>query len=73
MSGGSLDYAYFKLEMVADELERLPPNDVALKSAGILRYMTTVLRDIEWYMSGDSGEQTVEQHRDTIDRLYNQL
>jgi hypothetical protein len=55
MSGGSWDYAYFKVEEIAERLER--SNQPLRRNLGAhLRKVALALRDIEWVDSGDLGE-----------------
>ena len=64
MSGGSYDYAFSKLEDLADEIEKyahqgklpLATRDLRLAFAVQLRLMATAAHDIEWVDSGDCSE-----------------
>lgn len=60
MSGGSHDYAYTKLNDVADSFdvrrEKVEHTEARKKVADILRYMSDICYDIEWIDSGDYGE-----------------
>jgi hypothetical protein len=63
MSGGSLNYAYAKLEMIVDEIEErdlapLKPKLTPLQRefAEHLRLVVKALHDLEWVWSADYGE-----------------
>jgi hypothetical protein len=60
MSGGSHDYAYQKLNDIADSFYTKPRQDEHLearkKVAKILNLMSEICHDIEWIDSCDYGE-----------------
>lgn len=60
MSGGSHDYAYTKLNDIADSFdvnrEKIEYIEARQKVADILRFMGKICYDIEWIDSGDYGE-----------------
>ena len=53
MSGGSYDYAYSKIEELADQIQALSPLRKAFKTH--LRKVAEACHDIEWVDSGDKG------------------
>lgn len=62
MSGGSLDYVYFKVEEAAREISRESftnkiPELKAFKDH--LVKVAEVLHDVEWFLSGDYAEETM--------------
>ncbi len=62
MSGGSLDYVYFKVESAAHDIAREPftnkiPELKAFKDH--LIKVAEVLHDVEWFLSGDYTEETM--------------
>lgn len=61
MSGGSLDYVYYKVEEAAFDLKR-KANTPALKAfADHLLEVSKALHDVEWYLSGDTGLEQAEE------------
>ena len=50
MSGGAMDYVYYKLEVAACET-----HDIEIRH--LLEDLSKVLRDEEWYYSGDISEE----------------
>jgi hypothetical protein len=63
MSGGSLDYVYFKVEEAAAEIgKRTSVSDVYHKNplyAAFVEHLLVVslaLREVEYVLSGDNGE-----------------
>ena len=59
MSGGSLDYFYFKLEEHAKDLGDKELNELVADLA-------TLFHDREWYLSGDTGEGDWNEARDAF-------
>jgi glutaminase len=62
MSGGSLDYVYFKVESAAHDIARDSftnkiPELKAFKDH--LIKVAEVLHDVEWFLSGDYAEETM--------------
>jgi len=65
MSGGSLEYASHKLELleelILEELDEInPPQDVLneiLRWKNKLRPLSKAIHLIEWYLSGDIGRE----------------
>lgn len=55
MSGGSLDYAYSRLESVADEILSRSERPEHRAFAGHLYLVASALHDLEWVWSGDYG------------------
>ena len=56
MSGGSLDYAFSQVEDLADDLKRRATRAEHRAFAAHLRKVAKALHDIEWMLSGDTGE-----------------
>lgn len=56
MSGGSLDYAYSKVNYIADEVERQAKTSLQKAFVKHLRDVSEALHDLEWVWSGDYGE-----------------
>jgi hypothetical protein len=54
MSGGSYDYAYFKMEMMAQEMKVNTPLRKAFRTH--LLKVAQACRDIEWEDSGDGAD-----------------
>lgn len=56
MSGGSLDYAYFKVSEIADAVaaEASPDKPVLYSLSVHLKRVAIVLRDVEWALSYDT-------------------
>lgn len=73
MSGGSHDYAYSKLEEIADSFYVEPEKDSHLKCrrkvADILRLMSKICHDIEWIDSGDYGEDDWDEVEKMLDKI----
>lgn len=73
MSGGSHDYAYFKLEEIADsfyiEPEKQSYIDCRKKVAEILKHMSKICHDIEWIDSGDYGEDDWVEVIEKLDQI----
>ncbi|CAJ5555462.1 Uncharacterised protein [Burkholderia pseudomallei] len=62
MSGGALDYAYFHVESVADQIEQdYASTPLDHEFVEHLRLVAAALRALEWALSGDSSpENAVE-------------
>lgn len=56
MSGGSLNYAYHKVEDIADMVERQAKTALHKAFAKHLRNISTALHDLEWVLSYDYSE-----------------
>ena len=54
MSGGSLNYICYKLEDVASSIDDKEVRD-------LVNDLAELLHDLEWYMSGDYGEDSYEE------------
>ena len=54
MSGGALDYFYYKLEEIAD---KIAPEYTLLEelTAELLLDLAEVMKELEWWRSGDSS------------------
>ncbi len=64
MSGGAMDYVYYKLEVAACET-----HDIEIRH--LLEDLSKVLRDEEWYYSGDiSEERYLETRQAFMDRYF---
>lgn len=59
MSGGSLDYFFYKLEEHAKDLGDKELNELVADLA-------TLFHDREWYLSGDTGEGNWNESRDAF-------
>lgn len=55
MSGGSYDYAYHRVEALADEINDRTADPKRLAFAGLLYECAKAARDIEWVDSGDKA------------------
>jgi len=56
MSGGSLDYVYFKVEEAAESVRaRAEGNPLYLAFSDHLKLVATALHDIEWVLSSDTS------------------
>lgn len=56
MSGGSYDYAQYKLEEIADRLRRNHPDSAPILAlAAHFLALATVMHEIEWADSGDTS------------------
>lgn len=73
MSGGSHDYAYLKLENIADsfwvEPKPIEQEMARKKVAIILKYISKVCHDIEWIDSGDYGEEDWKKVIENLSRI----
>ena len=73
MSGGSHDYAYSKLEDIADSFytQYLPPSHLKQrkKIAEVLRLMAKICKDVEWIDSGDCGEDDWVEVEKMLNRI----
>lgn len=55
MSGGSLDYAYQKVDMIADAIIKETKNPLHVALAKHLKKVSTALHDLEWVLDDDYG------------------
>ncbi len=70
MSGGSHDYAYLKLNEVADSFYYERGHEEARKKvAEILRLMSDICHDIEWIDSGDYGDEDWKDIEEKLARI----
>lgn len=73
MSGGSHDYAYSKLDDIADSFYMEPEKDEYIKLrkkvADILRHMSKICHDIEWIDSCDYGQEDWKE----VEKMLNQI
>jgi hypothetical protein len=63
MSGGSLDYASFKINRIIEELEGVEDDDVKKEieqTIKELQKMSNNLYQLEWYLSGDIGIESMQ-------------
>lgn len=67
MSGGSLDYAYYKIEQAAYDCSRQADTPTLKIFAKYLLDVSKALHDVEWYLSGDIG---IEQAEESIKKLF---
>lgn len=56
MSGGSLDYVYYKVEEAASEVSRRAETPLQKAFAKHLESVAKALHDLEWMWSGDTSE-----------------
>ena len=61
MSGGSLDYIYYKVDEAADSIDSRTENPLYRAFAEHLRMVSVALHDVEWEFSGDYGEGEAEE------------
>lgn len=61
MSGGSLDYAYFKVEDAASQLRKISNNPLHRAFAVHLEKVAKALHDVEWVLSSDYSEGREEE------------
>jgi len=73
MSGGSHDYAYMKLEEIANSFYTEPEKptyvEARKKVADILRLMSKVCHDIEWIDSSDYGQDEWKEVLKNLDKI----
>lgn len=71
MSGGSHDYAYNKLEDIAESFDVVEPSykGERKKVAKILRLMSKICHDIEWIDSGDYGDEDWVKVIEMLDKI----
>jgi len=55
MSGGSLNYAYSRVNDIADDIERYATTPLHKAFASHIRDVSVALKDLEWVFSGDYG------------------
>jgi len=69
MSGGSLEYAYSKIEYIAHDVESQARTPLHKAFASHLRDVATALHYLEWVLSGDYGPgDEVESIRKVVDK-----
>ena len=62
MSGGSLDYIYFKVEEAGLQIKRQCRDNPTLKAFGDhMIKMAAALKAVEWYISEDSSLEKAEE------------
>ena len=84
MSGGSLDYAYFRLQTLAEDIqEEIDSNHTKdefgfihdyneeticrmKKTVELLIQTSKLSKEVEWLLSGDTGEDTFKERFDKI-------
>lgn len=83
MSGGSFDYAFHRIEDMADKLAEKIAGDETEDSTGcayhhpdtiarlkrcehLIRIAAKLAREVEWFYSGDTGEDSFAQRMDQI-------
>ena len=72
MSGGSHDYACYKLEEIADSFwqeETRTHLEERKKVSKILKLMSKICHDIEWIDSGDCGEDDWINIKKMLDKI----
>lgn len=55
MSGGSLDYAHYKIETIADDIRARAENPMHVALSVHLYKVAKAVHDLEWMWSGDTG------------------
>ncbi len=69
MSGGSLDYVFYKLDDAVDSIEKRATTPLHKAFAAHLRDVSKALHDLEWVYSCDYSEgQEVESLRKVINK-----
>ena len=69
MSGGSLDYVYYKVDDAIDTIEKRATTVLQKAFAKHLKDVAKALHDLEWVYSGDYSEgQEVESLRKVINK-----
>lgn len=61
MSGGSLEYSYFKVGEIADLIRKQSRNKLHIAFAAHLDLVSKALHDLEWALSGDRSPEDAEQ------------
>lgn len=61
MSGGSLDYVYYRVDEVADAVLARAENPLQRAFGLHLKKVALALHDLEWAWSGDFGEGQEEE------------
>jgi len=56
MSGGSLEYCFYKVDVAVEVIERRAKTVLQKAFAAHLRDVSKALHDLEWVFSGDYGE-----------------
>lgn len=73
MSGGSHDYAYQKLQAIAEsfyvEPEKITYLECRKKVSKILKHMSKICHDIEWIDSCDYGEDDWANVIEMLDKI----
>ena len=69
MSGGSFDYFYFKMEEVANQIFK-DRTDNEKKLAELMKDLSVVMRAVEWYRSGDTGEKEFIEAWEVFERKW---
>jgi len=62
MSGGSLEYASFAINRIIENLENVEDDDIKMETEETikeLQRMSNNLYQLEWYLSGDIGIETM--------------
>ena len=69
MSGGSLEYAYSRIECIADEVSRRAECPEHKAFAKHLYKVSKALHDLEWVWSGDCSEGDIESIMEVINPI----
>ncbi len=71
MSGGSHDYAYQKLNDIADSFspQEITHKEERAKVGKILRLMSDICHDIEWIDSCDYGEEDWKEVQENLKKI----
>ena len=65
MSGGSLEYASFKINRIIENLEQVEDDDVKLEIEQTIKELQSLsnnLYQLEWYLSGDIGIESMRSN-----------
>jgi hypothetical protein len=67
MSGGSLEYASFKINSIIENLEKIEHKEIEFEIEEVIKELNKLssnLYQLEWYISGDiSGDISIENMR----------
>ncbi len=70
MSGGSYDYAYCKLDEMAESVRARDNHRVTRERvAALIRKLSKIMHDIEWIDSGDYGDEDWADVKKQLDEI----
>lgn len=61
MSGGSFDYLYSKVEDMGQRLSPRSKSEEEIELGNLLKDLSEVLHDVEWYYSSDYSEDQFKE------------